>query len=83
MTGLLESLRMIEFDASQQTALLRSNPPGQSEDGVQYYELLLRGDGQTLMQRFQGAKAGAPRRQIEFTLTHEAISKLIGDLTAA
>jgi hypothetical protein len=82
VTGLLEPLRVIEIDAQQRAALLRSDKPGQRGDAVQYYEVRLTADGTATVQRFQAAHQPETRRQqIEFTLTHDALAKLTADVT--
>ena len=84
VTGLLESLRLVEVDEPRQLALLRSEQPGQLGDERFYYEVLLDGDGGASVRRYQTPHAGEPRRrQVGFTLTHEALAKLVRDLTAA
>ncbi|MGH7171918.1 MAG: hypothetical protein ACRELG_16710, partial [Gemmataceae bacterium] len=84
VTGLLEPLRLVEVDAPRQLALLRSEQPGQLGDARFYYEVLLNGDGGASVRRYQTPNAGEPRRrQVGFTLTHEALAKLVRDLIAA
>lgn len=81
VTGLLEPLRLIEVD-NNNTALLRSQTPDERGDRLFYYEVLLHGDGGCTLRRFQAAhQTGVRRQQIAFTLTHEALAKLVTDLT--
>jgi hypothetical protein len=81
VTGLLEPLRLVEVDAPRNVALLRSEQPGQLGEDRFYYEVLLHGDGGSEVRRYQTPQAGEPRRrQVAFTLTHEALAKLVGDL---
>jgi hypothetical protein len=83
VTGLLEPLRLLEVDAGRGVALLRSGTPSQWADGVFYYEVLLHNDGTTTVRRYQAPTQGEPRRQqTAFTLTHEALAKLVRDLAA-
>jgi hypothetical protein len=82
VTGLLEPLRLVEVDAPRHTALLRSEQPGQVGDERFYYEVLVSGDGGSVVRRYQTPQEGQPRRQqVPYTLTHEALEKLVGDLT--
>jgi len=82
-TGLLEPLRLLEVDEGRNVALLRSEQPGQRGDERFYYELLLEGDGSAVVRRYQTPRPAEPRRQqVAFTLTHEALAKLVGDLIA-
>lgn len=81
VTGLLEPLCLVEVDAPRQIALLRSEQPGQRGDERFYYEVLLEGNGGAAVRRYQTPHAGGPRRQqVGFTLTHEALAKLVRDL---
>jgi hypothetical protein len=82
VTGLLEPLRPIETDAAAGVALLRSSAPVRRGEVRSYYELLLRADGSAALHRYQ-APAGGRRQAVAFSLTHEALAKLVADLTAA
>ena len=82
VTGLLEPLRLVEVDDARGLAQLRSDKPGNWGDGQFYYEVLLQADGGTNVRRYQAPAADQPRRQqVPFTLTHEALAKLVSDLT--
>ena len=82
-TGLLEPLKVIEVDSARDEALLRSKEPSHRAGQLSFYEVLLRGGGEVLMRRFQAREeTGAHRQQVAFALTHEALAKLAGDLTA-
>jgi hypothetical protein len=82
VTGLLEPLRLVEVDAGRGVAQLRSDRPGQWGDGAFYYEVLLQADGATSVRRYQAPTTDQPRRQqVPFTLTHEALAKIVTDLT--
>ncbi|MHB1424220.1 MAG: hypothetical protein ACYC3I_13675 [Gemmataceae bacterium] len=81
VTGLLEPLRLVEVDARTNAALLRSEQPGQLGADRFYYEVLLHGDGGSVVRRYQTPNSGQPRRQqVAFTLTHEVLAKLVRDL---
>jgi hypothetical protein len=82
VSGLLETLALIELDASRDAALLRSATPGRRGDAISYYELLLEGNGSTTMRRYEGPHGEETRRQqIPYTLTHDSLGKLVSDLT--
>jgi len=84
VTGLLEPLSLVEVDTTRNVAQLRSEQPGQRGDERFYYEVLLDGAGGSVVRRYQAPNHAEPRRQqVAFTLTHEALAKLVGDLTAA
>jgi hypothetical protein len=81
VTGLLESLKVVEVDPARNEALLRSDVPAWQQDNVAYYEVLLSGLGRATLQRFRGSRQpGQRRQQIVFSLTHEALAKVAGDL---
>jgi hypothetical protein len=79
-TGLLEPLSLIEVDADRNIAQLRSQAPAQFGNARLYYELLRQGNGSTRLSRYR--TEGSKREQTSFTLTHEALAKLVRDLMA-
>ncbi len=80
-SGLLEPLRLVEVDEPRQVAMLRSDKPAVRADQLGYYEVLLHGDGAASVRRYQTSRQGATRReQTGYTLTHDALAKLAGDL---
>jgi hypothetical protein len=82
VTGLLEPLRSLEIDVDRGVGLLRSATPGRWGPGLSYYEILLEA-GAASVRRYQAPGPGQERRrQVLFTLTHEALAKLVRDLTA-
>ena len=82
VTGLLEPLAVVEVDVNHGVAQLRSHKPGQWGNGQFYYELLLHTDGTANLRRYQAPGKEQPRRQlVPFTLTHEALANLVGDLS--
>jgi hypothetical protein len=83
ITGLMEPLRVVEVDCSRQEAQLRSESPLERGDKRFYYELLLNGLGIATLRRFQTLNGGGKRAQTTYTLTHEVLAKLVGDLTAS
>jgi hypothetical protein len=82
-TGLLEPLKLIEVDATRSEAVLRSETPSRRGKSVEYYEVLLHGRQSATLKRYKAPQSGpGKRRPVPFALTHEAIAKLAGDLTA-
>jgi hypothetical protein len=81
VTGLLEPLRLVEVDSPQDVAQLRSDSPAVKGEGVAYYEVTLHGHGAAQVSRYEAGHNGGKRRQVPFTLTHEALGKLVRDLT--
>jgi hypothetical protein len=83
VTGLMESLKLIEVDEPRGVALVRSASPAERGDVVSYYELLLNADGRTLFRRYDGHRGEiTPREQVVFSLTQECLAKLVSDLIA-
>jgi hypothetical protein len=82
VTGLLEPLRLVERDAGLGLAQMRSCAPAARGEELAYYEVVRRADGATHVRRYlQGA--GGKRQQVAFTLTLEALGKLVADLASA
>jgi hypothetical protein len=77
-TGLLEPLRVIEVD---QAAQLRSSVPTSRGSDRFYYEVMLQNAGGSSLCRYR-TSTGNPREQVTFTLTHEALAKIVQDLTS-
>jgi hypothetical protein len=82
VTGLMETLRVVEVDAPRLEAQLRSQSPLVRDGQEFYYEVLLRAAGTASVRRYQAASPGQQRQQVLFPLTHEVLAKLAGDLTA-
>ena len=83
VSGLMEPLKLLEVDDHCQEAILRSVAPSRHGDQRSYYELKLAGKGTATLERFTVSSENRDRRQqIPFTLTHEVLVKLIGDITA-
>jgi hypothetical protein len=81
VTGLLEGLKVVEVDPTRNEALLRSDFPAWQGEDVAYYEAILNGVGRATVQRFRGSRQpGQRREQTAFSLTHDALAKLVGDL---
>jgi hypothetical protein len=82
VTGLLEGLRVVEVDPQRNEALLRSDKPASREEMVSYFEVLLRGTKSATLRRFRAyQEPGHRREQVSFPLTHEALAKVVTDLT--
>ena len=79
-TGLLEPLRVLEVDPTEDLAVLRSDGPAVAGDEVKYYEVRLHGTERATVRRYQASKTQGGRTQVPFALTHEAVAKLAGDL---
>ena len=82
VTGLLESLHVVEIDTLRNEALLRSEEPTQRKEKLAYYELIFRGTHEAVVRRYQGSPHSGRREQVPFALTHEVLAKLARDLTA-
>jgi len=82
VTGLLEPLRLVEVDGDRKVAQLRSEAPSRRGDALHYYEVLRFDDGTSTVRRYQVGPDSAKRQAVAFTLTHEALVKLVCDLAA-
>jgi hypothetical protein len=79
-TGLLEPLKVLEVDATQDEAVLRSDGPAVSGDAVKYYEVRLSGTDRATVRRYEASRTSSGRTQVPFAVTHEAVAKLAGDI---
>jgi hypothetical protein len=83
VTGLLEPLKVVEIDAGNQVALLRSAEPTPNDSGLDYHEVELHGTAHAVVRRYRGFhEAGKKREQIPFTVTYEALAQLVRGITA-
>ena len=80
VAGLLEPLRFVEIDRVRNVALLRSDAPATKGDALSYYEVRFQGRNRVTLGRFQAAKGTGQRKPVPFTLTHEALAKIVDDL---
>jgi hypothetical protein len=84
VTGLLETLHVVEIDVARGEALLRSEAPVVRGEQVGYYEVMLNKSGSAALRRYTAPRTGPGKReQAAFALTHEAVAKLAWDLTDA
>ncbi len=82
-SGLLERFAFLEYDSTQDEALLRSDVPSQKQNHLSYYELRLKGTSKAVLRRYQFERGSKfPREQVSFALTHEVLQKLIDDITS-
>ncbi len=80
VSGLLEPLRLLEVDEGRGVAQLRSDAPALRGEARRYYELLRHDSGASELARYESTSG--PRQAVPFTLTHEALGKLVRDLAA-
>lgn len=82
-TGLLEPLRVLEIDQPVGKAMLRSETPTIKDGKSFYYELLLERTNRSVanLRRYAGDRNSNDKREtVSFTLTHDAIVKLVADI---
>lgn len=80
VSGLSESLKLVEVDDIADQALLRSDKPAAKSDNLAYYEVHLRGTRHASFRRVQASPAKS-REQVSFAVTNETLAKLIADIT--
>ena len=81
VTGLLEPLRLVEVDAPRKLALCAASNRDSSATSVSITKCCSTATAAATVRRYQTPHAGEPRRQqVAFTLTHEALAKLVRDL---
>ena len=77
----LDPMKVIEIDAPRRQAMIRSANPTKRKDKLFYYEIILEGTGSALLRRFKSSNGGERRERMAFALTHEALGRLIEELT--
>ncbi len=82
VTGLLEPLKVHEVDGIRNEALLRSVAPSRKGQTLAYYELRLSGLSSVTLARYVANTTHPGREQVAFAITHEALAKLLEDITA-
>ncbi len=82
LTYLLEPISPIETDIDRCTVQMRSNPPKQSADQTDYYELLVARTGELSLLRYSRPKGGQ-RIAIAAQVTREVLLRLAADFDAA
>jgi hypothetical protein len=75
---LLEPIGPVEVDGLACQVQLRSKPPQKDDEGVSYYELLVR-RGEISLRRFKAGNGG-PRQAIAAHVTREVLLRLADDL---
>jgi hypothetical protein len=81
--GLLERLKVVEIDVERREAMLRSDGPSQRGDQLAYYEIMIAGTADATLRRYRALRQGNQRRQqVPFTLTHEVLAKVVGDMAS-
>ena len=84
VTSLLEPLRVVEVDLARNEALLRSEKPTPRGEAVLYYEVHLKGTQEAVLRRYQGFhETSKHRAQIAFPMVHEALIRVIREITGA
>ncbi len=82
LTYLLEPINPIETDIDRCIVQMRSVPPKQQADQIDYFELLVARSGELSLARYSRAKGGQ-RMAIPAQVTREVLLRLAGDLVAA
>jgi hypothetical protein len=77
-----DRLRVVEYDAPEQQAILRSAEPERDEGGVTYWEASVKPDG-TSMQRYHKAHHEPDRRLVAEPVTHRDIGRLVDQVVGA
>lgn len=81
-TAGLEVLKLLEVDRGTGVALIRSETPTETAGRLFYSELLAHTDGTLTLRRYQAPHANDSRRkQVPFVLTHEALGRLVREIT--
>lgn len=82
LTYLAEPIRLLEIDRSAREAQLRSAPPKQIEQGVEYFEVRFSHAGAISFRRYRHL-GGESRTEIPAAMTFETLIRVVDDLAAA
>ena len=82
ITYLLEGLGPLEFEPEAGAILIRSAVPAQNASKRVFYEVLLQANanGSFSLKRYESVKGQPGRTAVNLQLTHEVLTKLVGDL---
>jgi len=81
VSGLMETLRVLEIDDVKHEAVLRSESVTERTDKRFHYEVKLSGVRAATLRRFQAGKdSHSKREQVPFVLTHETLGKFLDDV---
>ena len=78
----LQDFKLIEYDRTNATMLLRSRVPKKLGDIIKYYEIVSKGGNQLHFDRYEFDPAVGGRRVIPANLAREAFEELLVDLEA-
>lgn len=78
----IDPLRVIEYDAPAQEAILRSAEPAADQDGVTYWEATVR-PGDTSVQRYHKAHGEPDRQPLVEPVMHRALGRLADQIVDA
>ena len=78
----IEPLRVVEFDAPEGQAILRSAEPETDEAGVTYWEATVKPD-ETTLHRFHKSHGDPDRQIVVEPLTHNEVGELANQLVDA
>lgn len=82
LTYLMEPVGPVEMDEAECSVQMRSVPPRREEDGIAYFELLVRRGGSLTLTRFQKS-ASLPRQPLAAAVTREVLVRLVQDMLQA
>ena len=82
VTYLLENIGPLELEPDSGRVLIRSTSPDRQDGAKKYYEIVLQSqaDGNFSLRRYRFEKGGGGREQVDMSLTHEVLGKLLSDL---
>jgi hypothetical protein len=76
----LQDFKLIEYDRTNATMVLRSRVPKKLHDVISYYEIVIRGGHQLRFARYEFDPAVGRRRVIPANLARETFEELLVDL---
>ena len=79
---LTEKLELVELDQNNGKAQIRSSAPRREPHGTSYFEIVLMGNRELSICRYEYAEHAASRQPVSFVIAQEMIERLVNDFIA-
>lgn len=80
LTYLAEGFKLLEHDIGQQTLFLRSSATQQRNDRAYYFEIVLKGGSELVLDHYEFDRASGQRRSSPANLSRDTFERLVQDL---
>lgn len=80
LTYLAEGFRLLEHDVGQRMLFLRSSSTQQRNDSADYFEIVLKGGNELVLDHYEFDRASGQRRSAPANLSRDTFERLLHDL---